>query len=321
MTTTLQPGRTSASSVTFGLAGLMNLQFDLMSQDRSGLSGEGGLHYACSHDHLDEDGNSTGPARVSQFYLCDEDPKPDKVDAAMRKLAADPADIEALQELAEAMGEPGHGPYRSADLQRGRVNAEGRFVLADAVEIAAAKTGGLDKEFLEFHVHEAADVDAACRPGKKGYLVRPAKGKSKKITPADEAAYAALRALAATPELALVGSLNLRGTRSTYRLGVWGDQMVLTELRLPSDLKERDIIDVEAPEARVAGLLALARGAVEPFDEEAHRWDVEAAMVELLERAADDAQSETPVPAYNDQNLDELIALALQAQTDSAPAA
>jgi hypothetical protein len=364
MTTTLQPGRSSATGIVFAVGGLMRFTLDLVSQERSGKSEDGGMKLACTHPHIVGEGDDavdTGPSPVTQQYTCDADPRAARIDAAMRSLAADPEDTEALLELSDATGEAGHGPYSISDLGRARwvtvgldkdgnevkpkaerdpneAWAEGdvddepepnpvvttveRFVVASREDIAAAKVGSLDKEYIAFSVHPADEIDLNCRPGKKGYLVRPAKGKSKKVTPVDEEAYAAIKALASQPDIALVGSLRLRDTRSVFRLGLWGDQVVLSELLMPSDLKERDSIEPDPlAEDTVAGLIGLVKAAAKPFDEDAHRWDVEAAVSELVAQAAAAGPAETVAPVYNEKTLDELLALAIQAQTDSTTAA
>lgn len=344
MTTTLQPGRSSATGITFALPGFTRFQFDLLSQERSGKSEDGGMKLACTHPHIIGEGDDAidaGPSPVTQQYVCDADPRTARIDAAMRSLASDPENTEALLELADACGEAGHGPYSISDLGRARwvtigLDKDGkdvpddvipastveRFVVASREDIAAAKVGSLDKEYIAFSVHPADEIDLNCRPGKKGYLVRPAKGKSKKITSVDEEAYAAIKALASQPDIALVGSLRLRDTRSVFRLEMWGDQVVLAELLMPSDLKDRDSIEPDPlSEDTLAGLIGLVKAASKPFDENDHRWDVEAAVSELVAQAAAADPTEKAVPVYNEQSLDELLALAIQAQTDSTTAA
>lgn len=277
MPVTFQPGRAAASDVTFSLGGLINLRFDLVSQARSNKAADAGLNMVCTEPHPE------GPVKVNQMYVC-------------------PSDKD-------------HGPFWPSDLQRGRLGDDGRYVVVDGDEIEAIKTGALGKRVIELSVHDAAEVDAVCRPGSAGYLLRPAKGKAKVPSAPDEKAYATLAGLVRRrPDLALVGSLRLRTTRSVYRVGVWGDQLVLTELVMPSDLKERDVLDVATTDASVAGLEGLLESQKVPFDEGVHRWDVKAAMAELMARKAGGSADKPAVqaPVFAEADIDDLVAKAME---------
>lgn len=291
MPTTFQPGgRATATLVTLRLGGLVSFQVDLMSVRRSGSSEDGAMKLACVLDHpigVDDAGAvivGPSPSTVSQRYLCDTD--------------------------------PAHGPFQMHELGRGRHVSDTQFVTAARDEIVAAKTGGLEKELMELAVHPAGDVDAVCWPGEKGYLLRPSKGKAKKVSATAEESYATLRHLVAElagrseNPLVMVGSLRLGDSRSTYKLSVWGDQLVLVELELPSDLKQRDVIDAEPAEKAVKTLSTLIESSVEPFDEEIHRWDVEAAIEALVDGKA--AEAPEPVEkAVITVSIDDLVAAAL----------
>lgn len=288
MTTTFQAGgRSTATLVTLRLGGLVSFQVDLWSVRRSGSATDGAMKLACTHDHpigMDGDDVIVGPSTVSQRYLCDSDPT--------------------------------HGPFQIHELGRGRHVSDTQFVTASRDEIIAAKTGGLEKELMELAVHPAGEVEAVCWQGEKGYLLRPSKGKAKKVSATAEESYATLRHLVvelATREenpLVLVGSLRLGDSRSTYKLSTWGDQLTLVQLELPSDLKERDVIDAEPSAKAVATLSTLIESSVEPFDEAIHRWDVEAAIEALVDGKA----AEAPVAAEKkviELSIDELVAAAL----------
>ena len=161
---------------------------------------------------------------------------------------------------------------------------------------------------------------AAVRPGEKGYLVRPAKGKRKVIEPSTEAAYNVLLTyVAAHPEVALVGDLIVKTTRSTYRLEMYGEQLFLQELVLPANLRERDDVDLDEPDPRLVGQLTqLAEVSLETFDVTNHTWDVADAMAELKARAtaaAAPADPATPaVPIFDDATIDAALDAAIAAR-------
>lgn len=213
-----------------------------------------------------------------------------------------------------------HGPYQLGELGRRTENADGVSIAVDPDKVRAIKTGDLEKKHLALRVYPADEVAAAVRPGEKGYLVRPAKGKRKVIEPSTEAAYNVLLTyVAAHPEVALVGDLIVKTTRSTYRLEMYGEQLFLQELVLPANLRERDDVDLDEPDPRLVGQLTqLAEVSLETFDVTNHTWDVADAMAELKARAtaaAAPADPATPaVPIFDDATIDAALDAAIAAR-------
>lgn len=166
-----------------------------------------------------------------------------------------------------------------SELLRGR-EVDGAWVVADKDEVAAAKTGGLAANMIELHCHPVQDVESTCRPGGRGYRLRP----GRKASASEHELYVTIRGFveATQDRFALVGSLNLRGTRAIYRLGLWGDQLVFTELLPSAVLAERDVIAGDAEPDKVDRLVELAGMSVTGWDESLHHWDAAAAIADLV---------------------------------------
>lgn len=279
MFTPSEGGRATANAVTFLLGGLVNFQLDLISQGRPGKAKDGELNMCCPAC-VDA---GKGVSKLEQRYLCESDPK-------------------------------GHGPYERGDVEtRCRPTDDGPVLVA-ADEVQAAKVGTLEKGVCELVVYPAAAVDAVTSHGEKGYVLRPSKGTGKAVTAAAEDAYGILLALVERhPELAFVGALRNGVSRSTYRLGAFRGALFLAEVTLPADLREPDLVEIDVDEAKYAKLEKLALSLLEDeFDQEAHRWDVKAAMAELTERAAQ-VNPPAPVPVFAGADIDALLDQALAA--------
>lgn len=179
------------------------------------------------------------------------------------------------------------------DLLKARETGDGTLVILDADAVIAAKVGDLEKDQLTVSVHPADQVERICRPGKGGYRLRPpakASGKEQKL-------YAAIRTCVEShPDLAFVGSLRLRDTRAFYRLGVWGNQLVVQELVLPADLAAADVIDAEPEEATVAMAASLVAATLTDFDPADYYHDVLAAFDRAVSAAPAVAPTLTSVP-------------------------
>lgn len=251
------------------------------------------------------------PAPVQQAYLCDHE---------------------------------GHGPYRTHQLCRIRqvaVDDEGQpiedgtptedspWVLADPEEIIAAKVGTLTKGTVDLAVHPADQVLRSCRPGKKGYLIRPTKTKGD-VDATDGQMYGLLLSLVdSRPDLALVGALRLRDNRCPYRVTVFDGQLYLEEVVLPDQIRERDVIDVDVAPAQAEQLGQLAEQLLTDFDPTVHSWDAGAAvkvlMAEKAAAAAALASGEKPKKAAPAAapvlDLDAMLATALAGAAPTAAAA
>lgn len=193
-------------------------------------------------------------------------------DTAMKRVAIDetgPLPVE--QRFVTADGRL----FTEADLGRARQTADGTLVLLDAETVAAAKVGDLAKNEFTVSVHPAAQVEAACRPGANGYRLRPPRKASAK----ERALYATVRAtIEASPDKAFVGVLRLRDSRAFYRLVVWRDQLLLSELIEPADLAEIDVIEVEPDAGLVSMAAQLAESTVTAFDPSVYHHDALAAF-------------------------------------------
>lgn len=208
------------------------------------------------------------------------------------------------------------------DLVKAR-EVDGVFVQATPEEIAAAKTGTLEANVIEFTAHRAAEVDESTRPGEKQYRLRPSRNSKKVIGAAEANLYATIRELVLQETgVVFVGALRLRDNRAVYRLDVWGGQLVLSELIVEDDLAERDVIvgDVNVKQVDLAA--ALLESTVEPWDPSVHRWDVEQAVSDLVAAKAEGTVVSKPAAVVQpvDDLMATLAAAVEQAQKDKVPA-
>lgn len=222
----------------------------------------------------------------------------------------------ALEPVTQKYVGPDGTLYNQGDLVKGRLTDDDTWVQITPEEALAANVGSLASGQIEFTVHDATEVDSTTQPGEKKYRLRPARGNKKEISEADANLYATIRELVATnPGLAFVGSLRLRNTRQIYRLTVWDGQLVLTEIVTDEDLAPRDVITGAVNEKTVELAATLAASAVGPWDPSVHRWDVAAAVEELVAAKAGDptvVKVADPVQATGDD-----LMAALQAAVDA----
>jgi hypothetical protein len=205
-------------------------------------------------------------------------------DSAMRRvlLVDGGAPLPVEQRYVTADG----GLYTEQDLGRARDLGDGTLVPLDDETVTAAKVGDLPKNEIALAVYPADQVEAVCRPGSGGYRLRPGAKASTK----ERELYATIRAcVEASPDRAFVGALRLRDSRALYRLVVWQDQLVLSELIHPADLAAVDVIDVAPDEALTEKALALVEATTAKFDPAALHYDVAAAFEKAVGIA--------PVPA------------------------
>ena len=248
------PGQKAYAADVQVSIGMLSMQFDLVPQARSkGKTASEDKPEPKSRMVCPDQAHDT-PVRVEQKYHC-----PD-----------------------------GHGPYFPADVARALETEDG-LVFADKDAVAEAKSGGAETGVLDLRVHPAEAVAEACRPGEKGYRLRPAKVKSK-VPARSVEMYGVLRdLLVARPDIALVGRLLLRGKLSFYRMEVWGGQLMLSELVHPDDLADRDSIEVEVREKSVADLGSLLEMHMEEWEPELHRFDEAAALAKVAAAASGEA--------------------------------
>lgn len=248
--------------------GLLTLLVDAAPVHRPNKAKDTATRLACPDpSHSTGDGS---PSRVSQRYLCDADPDHTSPQDALPGYSRG-----ELAKVREVFPEP---------------DAEGNvgdpeLVLVDNDEATEAKVGDdVETGTIDFHVHQAWEIDAMCLPGDHALRFRPGKTKTK-VRAKDLEVYAMLtETLARNPHLALVGSTRMNDTRKTYRLTVWGTQLIAQEIVLPSDLAERDVLEADVTDDQVDKLLAIVESAVEPFDEAVHSYDAAAALDALADR-------------------------------------
>lgn len=213
--------------------------------------------------------------------------------------------------------------FEQRDLVKGRLTDDDKWVAVTPEEVAAAKVGTLEANEITFTVHNAAEVAAATRPGEKAYRLRPSRNSKKNITDADANLYATIRELVdAQSGLVFIGALRLRDTRKVYRLEVWDGQLVLAELTCDEDLAERDVITGTVDEAMADQLGELAGLSVSPWDSSVHRWDVAAAVDELVAaKAGSPYIQKVPVAPVKDDDLMKVLAAAIAAKKQQEVAA
>lgn len=261
-----------ASNVRASLFGILNLFVDVVPQKRPGSTGE----------------------------------------TSLKMLANEP---DGLTPVEQRYVSPSGALYKQYELVKGRgiLNDDGEvesYVVVSKEEQAAMMTGGLDANVIEFRVHPAPEVDGACRPGEKGYRLRPGRtgsGKKKKVAKPDHDLYVLIRDMvsACSDRFRFVGSLRLRDKRSTYMLDVWNNQLMLTELILNEDLAAVDQVTGVAEAEAIAQAVLKAESMCESFDSGVHRWDALQALNDLVEsKQSGDAPSVVAPVRSNDTSVD-----------------
>ena len=227
--------------------GIFTMKFDLVPIGRTNKAKDTALVMVCPEPH------PGGPVKGKQQYVC-----PD-----------------------------GH-TYTAGTAAKAR-EVDKKLVIVDKDAVKAAKAGGTEVETrtMPITMHPADEVAAVCRPGAKGYRLRPARGRSDNITSSDLELYAVLAAaVAAHPESVLVGELVLKG-RGFYRLEVWDGQLILSELVLPSGLAARDQIDVPVDPETIDAIWELAEKRAKPWDPDLYGYNAAAALDELARATAE----------------------------------
>ena len=294
-----QPGRSTASDVTFRL-GLASFRFDLVSAMPENKE-DTAFKMACPGDH-----GKGKHSRVTQRYVCDHS---NPIDAANRlaevaaQVATGAMPLDALDGAIAAVtgAHPLLEQHECIKIREhqptdddGNPTGDPTWVAATKDDIIAANVGTLDKGDMVMSVHPADQVLTTCRPGRKGYLLRPSKTK-KEISATDQQMYGALRAfIERRPDLMFVGSLRLRDARSVYRITVFDGQLYAEELVLPDKIRARDPLDVDVDDTTVGLIEQLAEATLADFDANAHTWDAAAAVKELVARNAATENGEAP---------------------------
>lgn len=209
----------------------------------------------------------------------------------------------------------GHGradgmSFTEVDLIRAR-EVDGVLVPFTDEEVAAVREAG-EVSAMTIAIHPAAQVEAATRVGEAGYRLRP--GKKAKAT--EQQVYGVLRALAADPELAFVGTLLLPKTsEKVYRITVWNDQLVMHELIRPEMVAPADdVSDAVAPDPLVAQAQEMAKLVVTEFEAAQYHDGAVDRLAAALEAKA---TGETPVVAAAvvaaESSLEAMLARAVEA--------
>lgn len=236
--------------------------------------------------------------------------RPNKVsDGQVRMVCPDPSHGTPVRVEQRYHCPDGHSTL-PADTLRARETDDG-LVYVDKDAVAAAKTGGKDTGVLDLSVFPAAQVDGEVLPAGLTYRLRPAKVK-KKVTDNSVKMYGAWRDLVkARPDVVLMGRLLLRGQLGLWRLGVWGDQLILEQVVHPADLAERDTIDV--PSASTDKLSTFVDAHLEEWDPDAVAFDVKAA-VDAVVAQAEGRPEGVSAPVADDFDLDALLEKAMAAK-------
>lgn len=273
--------------------GMLTFTVDLATVGRVNASQDSAFKNVCPDPRHDQ------PGRLKKRNVC-----PDGEDAAkaavfeyLDNLPDDVADTAAIAAgVLDAMDAAGHHSdqddlpgYLDSEIHQGRYETfddeTTPLIKATKDEIIAARTGGIEPATINFRVHEAWEVDVVTLPGRTTHRLRPALTKKRTVRSHDMEVYAALvELLSSAPHLALIGSMRLRDARATYRLGVWGGQLILSQVLLPSDLAERDVADTVVSDEALAKLRIIVESCKEDFDEDQLRWDAGTAVAELIER-------------------------------------
>ncbi len=157
--------------------------------------------------------------------------------------------------------DPEHGPYSLNEAARAREIDKVLYLISEE-EIAALKTPELPAEAgLALQPFSAVDVAAHTIPNGTSYRLRPR---------SSLAIYAMLTQLAADPNRAYIGEVNLRNSQKLFRVQSWNGQMLAVELARPDELAPVDEFDNTYDERLLATAEALLAD-VQPFDPEAFR--------------------------------------------------
>lgn len=159
-----------------------------------------------------------------------------------------------------------HGSFSVSELHRAR-EVDGVLHRVSEEEVEAVKAPLIPEGQANVHLFPAESIDAATRPGTKGYLLRPAKGKRKQVPDQQMWLYSALvDEISGDPQVAWVTEVAARKSQSMFRIVVWNGNLALQELVRPSELNEFPAQTVGYDSRLLAGLKQAVSGAVEDFD-------------------------------------------------------
>lgn len=200
---------------------------------------------------------------------------------------------------------------------------DGVAVLIDEDAKADAASGGTVKNEIDLIAVPRSQVEAFTRRDEGANRLRLVKDPST----TDRKLYRAYLGVAADPEFALVGVLNVR-SRKLYVLDVWQGQLMLqpliqtAELAPPDDLSGEIAEADEQLEALTAKLREKMVSSIVDFDAESFYYDKRKALDDL---AAATARGEAPTPVASPAatSVDDLMAAldaTIAAATPATPA-
>jgi non-homologous end joining protein Ku len=181
-------------------------------------------------------------------------------------------------------------------------------VLVDKTAVDEANVSELPKNILEVEVYRRADVESRTLAAGQSYVFRPGRGKLYQILK---------HLLRSRPDLTFLGQVNLRDTEKLMMLTIgFGDQLLITELAWPTELREfptEDTPDVKA--TLIDAAEKIVDSLTSDFDPQRHVKGTKERLTDLVARAnAGEVVAPTGAPVtavLPDTSDDDLAALLL----------
>lgn len=174
-----------------------------------------------------------------------------------------------------------HGPYDIADVLRS--TADGTVIDKDKLD--AARESVLPAKQLNLQVHRRADMEAHTSRSGNVYVFAPNANTSKLLS-------ALIDLIKSRPDLALVAKTNLRKRDHLVMLDVVNDQLVITELVWPHDMKAFAPVARSYEAKDFAMVEQIMDAVVEDFDPEQYRKESRERITEMV------AQESGAAPAF-----------------------
>lgn len=183
---------------------------------------------------------------------------------------------------------PLHCPECSNDdratFVKGQDLGEGRWAILSQDALAGTKASDSEKMELNLTCHPADEVDTRTMAAGRVYYLKEGKGSADQYP-------LVLELVRQHPEVAFVTVWAVKDVPALYRLGAFGDTLMLTELAWPEKVRPAPTVDLPLNDGLFSMAEQLLEQFTEPFDPTTYR-DHRADMIRKLVEAAEQVEGQ-----------------------------
>lgn len=162
---------------------------------------------------------------------------------------------------------------------KGQDTPDGKIAVVTAQDLEAAAATDAEKQELNLTCHPADEVSQRTMAAGRVYYLKDGKG--------DHSQYSlVLELVRQHPEIAFVTVWAVKSAPALYRLGAFGDTLMLTELAWPERVRQAPIVDVPLNEGLYGMAEQLLLQFTEPFDPATYRDRRSEMIAKIMETAA-----------------------------------